>query len=101
MPREKGGNDAAIQSSIIVGSDAPDATLQNTLLVGVKTELHKAVEENNLDKLFMNLQFARSTDIDGNTALVYAIKANNEDAVKILAQEEIGVLTGEDILLFT
>lgn len=95
VPREKGGNDAAIQSSIIVGSDTPDATLQNTLLVGVKTELHKAVEENNLDKLFMNLQFARSTDIDGNTALVYAIKANNEDAVKILAQEEIGVLTGE------
>ncbi|KWX14456.1 Kinase/ NEK [Giardia duodenalis assemblage B] len=92
---EREGNDAAVQSSIVIGLDAPDSALQSTTLVGVKTELHKAVEEGNLDKVFVNLQFARSTDIDGNTALVYAIKTNNEEAVKVLAQEEIGVLTGE------
>lgn len=92
---DRNGNDAAIQSSMIIGLDTPDTTLQNTPLTGVKTELHRAVEDGNLDKILMNLQYARSTDMDGNTALVYAIRTNNEEAVKVLAQEEIGVLTGE------
>lgn len=92
---EANGNDAAVQSSMVVGFETQDATLHSSPLTGVKTELHRAVEEGNLDKVFMNLQYARSTDIDGNTALVYAIRTNNEEAVKVLAQEEIGVLTGE------